>query len=331
MELVSSSESHRILQTILKPLAYWYNQDNVEDIALNNPGGIWLRLRGRHTYPWHYYEDPKLSREYLRNLFYAIANTQDKPFGDEVGVPVVYCDLPDGHRFTGIMGQNIRYDDHDLEGGIALDIRRHEEEVAIKMEDFGLVKGGRLRQINRLKNIEDPDDPYDRLVLSIRRGDHILISGATATGKTTFLNNMIKLLDEHKRIITIEDTRELIVPHKNRVHLVLSRTESTNKFTYSQAIDLVLRFTPDSIIGGEISTTNASAIWELMGSGHDNCFATIHADSPERAYRTFIERIKESNPEGHYEDELVYQEMKQRLRVVQINRDGNIRAVTAIT
>jgi len=327
--VVSGSESHRILEMVLKPLAYWYEQDNVEDVAVNNPGGIWLRLRGRHAHPWHYYEDPKLSREYLRNLFYIIANTQDKPFGDEVGIPAVYSDLPGGHRFAGIMGQNVKYDDLDLDGGIALDIRVHEPEVSIKMEDFGLTRGGRLRQINRLKNVEDPDDPYERLVLSIKRGDHILISGATATGKTTFLNNMIKLLDEHKRIITLEDTRELIVPHKNRVHLVLGRTESTNKFDYRQAIDLVVRFTPDAIISGEVSTSNAATIWELMGSGHDNCFATIHADNPEAAYRAFIARMLYSNP--NYDQDKIYKEMKQMLRVVQINRDGNIRAITAIT
>ena len=66
-----------------------------------------------------------------------------------------------------------------------------------------------------------------------------------------------------------------------------------------------------------------------MGSGHDNCFATIHADSPENAYRAFINRILHINE--NYNQEELYREMKQNLRVVQINRDGNIRAITAIT
>ncbi len=322
-------ESQRILEMALKPLAYWYSQDNVEDVAVNNPGGIWLRLRGRHAHPWHYYEDPKLSREYLRNILYIIANTQDMPFGAEVGVPAVYTDLPGGHRFAGIMGQNVKYDDDDLEGGVAMDIRVYKPDVDIKMDQFGLVQGGRLRQVNKLKNVEDPDDPYERLLLSIRRGDHILVSGGTATGKTTFLNNMIKILDEHKRIVTIEDTRELIVHQKNRVHLLLSRTEANNKFDYKQVVDLVVRFTPDAIIGGEISTQNAGAIWELMNSGHENCFATIHAENPEAAYQAFISRIMHSNPA--LDQEKTYKEMKDVLRVVQINRDGNIRAITAIT
>lgn len=322
-------ESQRILEMALKPLSYWYSQDNVEDVAVNNPGGIWLRLRGRHAYPWHYYEDPKLTREYLRNIMYIIANSQDKPFGDEVGVPAVYTELPGGHRFAGIIGQNVKYDDDDLEGGVALDIRVYKPDVDIHMDQFGLVQGGRLHQINKLKNVEDPDDPYERLLLSIKRGDHILVSGGTATGKTTFLNNMLKLLDEHKRIITIEDTRELIVHQKNRVHLVLARTEANNKFDYAQVVDLVVRFTPDAIIGGEISTTNAGAIWELMNSGHDNCFATIHAENPEAAYQAFISRIMHTNPA--LDQEKTHKEMREKLRVVQINRDGNIRAITAIT
>ena len=132
---------------------------------------------------------------------------------------------------------------------------------------------------------------------AINDGSPILISGATATGKTTFLNNLLKILDPHKRVLTIEDTRELIVPHKNRVHITLSRTEQTNALNYAKVIDLVVRFTPDAIVGGEISTGNAGALWELMGSGHDNCLATIHAESSEAAYQAFADRIMHSYPQ----------------------------------
>ena len=326
---LSISDTYRVLESALRPLSYWYNQDNVEEVAVDSPGGIWLRLRGKHTYPWHYYEDPKLTREYLNNILYIIANTYDYAFDPEQGTPVVYATLPGGHRFTGIAGRNVMYDNNDLTGGVALAIRIYREDLSISMSDFGIQQGARLRPLNRLKQVEDPDDPFDRLLLSIKRGDHVLVSGATATGKTTFLNNLIKLLDPHKRILTIEDTRELIVPHKNRVHIVLPRTELTNKFDYKRVIDLAVRFTPDAIIGGEISTSNAGALWELMGSGHDNCFATIHAESPEAAYKAFIGRILHSYPTT--DREKTYREMKEKLRVVQINRDGNIRAVTEVT
>ena len=326
---LSIKDTYRVLESALRPLSYWYNQDNVEEVAVDSPGGIWLRLRGKHAYPWHYYEDPKLTREYLNNILYIIANTYDYAFDPEQGTPVVYATLPGGHRFTGIAGRNVMYDNNDLTGGVALAIRVYKEDLSITMSDFGLNEGGRLRPLNRLKQVEDPDDPYERLLLSIKRGDHVLVSGATATGKTTFLNNLIRLLDSHKRILTIEDTRELIVPHKNRVHIVLPRTELTNKFDYKRVIDLAVRFTPDAIIGGEISTSNAGALWELMGSGHDNCFATIHAESPEAAYKAFIGRILHTYPTT--DREKTYREMKDKLRVVQINRDGNIRAITEVT
>lgn len=329
MAELSITDTYHVLESALRPLSYWYNQDNVEEIAIDSPGGIWLRLRGKHAHPWHYYEDPKLTREFLVNILYIIANTYDYAFDPEQGSPVVYATLPGGHRFTGITGRNVMYDNQDLTGGVAMAIRVYKEDVGITIQDFGLNEGARLRPLNRLKQVEDPDDPFERLMLSIKRGDHVLVSGATATGKTTFLNNLIKVLDPHKRILTIEDTRELIVPHKNRVHVVLPRTELTNKFGYKQVIDLAVRFTPDAIIGGEISTSNAGALWELMGSGHENCFATIHAESPDAAYKAFIGRILHSYPTT--DREKTYKEMKEKLRVVQINRDGNIRAVTEIT
>ena len=326
----STVETYRVLESALRPLSFWYTQDNVEEVAVDSPGGIWLRLRGKYAYPWHYREDPKLTREYLNNIMYIIANSNDFMFNPAAGTPTVYATLPGGHRFSGIAGKNIQYDTTDeILGGVALAIRVYSENLSINMSDFGLEKGGRLKRLNKLQNVEDPDDPYERLLLSINRGAHILVSGATATGKTTFLNNLITLLDEHERILTIEDTRELIVPHKNRVHIVLPRTQLTNTFDYRQVIDLAVRFTPDAIIGGEISTSNAGALWELMGSGHKNCFATIHAENPEAAYKAFLGRILHSYPTTDREKTL--KEMRDKLRVVQINRNGNIRAITEIT
>ncbi len=321
--------SFTVLESILRPLSYWYNQENIEEVAINRSGQVWLRLRGKRAYPWVMYKDEKLSKEYLTDLLYIIANTYELPFDPVQGNPVVYATIPGEHRFSAICGRNVMYDLDDLTGGIALTIRVHADDVAFGLGDYGLTQGQTLHKINPLKDIKEPEDPYERLLLSIKRGDHILVSGATATGKTTFLNNLLKILDINKRILTIEDTRELIVPHPNRVHIVLSRTEQTNALNYAKVIDLVVRFTPDAIIGGEISTNNAGAIWELMGSGHDNCLATIHAESSEAAYQAFTDRILHTYPS--IDRQKTIQEMREKLRVVQINRDGNLRAVTEIT
>ncbi len=321
--------SFTVLESVLRPLSYWYNQENIEEVAINRAGQVWLRLRGKRAYPWVMYEDEKLSKEYLTDLLYIVANTYELPFDPVAGSPLVFTDIPGGHRFSAVSGKNVMYDENDLTGGVALTIRVHSEDVAFGLADYGLTQGQALHKINPLKDIKDPEDPYERLLLSIKRGDHILVSGATATGKTTFLNNLLKILDIHKRIITIEDTRELMVPHPNRVHLVLSRTEQTNQMDYAKIIDLVVRFTPDAIIGGEISTSNAGALWELMGSGHDNCLATIHAESSEAAYQAFTDRILHTYPA--IDREKTIEEMRHKLRVVQINRDGNLRAITEVT
>ena len=308
--------SFTVLESVLRPLAYWYNQENIEEVAINKAGQIWLRLRGKRAFPWVMYKDEKLSKEYLTDLLYIIANTYELPFDPIQGSPVVYATIPGDHRFSAIAGRNVMYDNDDLTGGVALTIRIHSDDVAFGLQDYGLAQGKALHKINPLKDIKDPEDPYERLLLSIKRGDHILVSGA-------------KILDIHKRVLTIEDTRELLVPHPNRVHLTLSRTEQTNDMDYAKIIDLVVRFTPDAIIGGEISTSNAGALWELMGSGHDNCLATIHAESSEAAYQAFTDRILHTYPT--IDRVKTIEEMRHKLRVVQINRDGNLRAITEVT
>ena len=64
-----------VLESVLRPLSYWYNQDNIEEVAINCSGQIWLRLRGKRAYPWVMYKDEKLTKEYLTDLLYIVANT----------------------------------------------------------------------------------------------------------------------------------------------------------------------------------------------------------------------------------------------------------------
>jgi type IV secretory pathway ATPase VirB11/archaellum biosynthesis ATPase len=99
---LSITDTYRVLEMTLRPLSYWYSQDNVEEVAIDRPGGIWLRLRGRHAHPWHYYEDPKLTREYLNNMMYIIANTYDLSYDPMAGIPVVYAALPGGIVLRGL-------------------------------------------------------------------------------------------------------------------------------------------------------------------------------------------------------------------------------------
>ena len=324
--------AQKVLMSVLRPLTYWYEQEGIEEIAVNCPGSVWIRFAGRkREFPWEEQKDPKLTRSYLTDLMYIIANTRNQPFDPITGVPVVFSDLPGGYRFTGIAGPNVLYNEEDLNGGVALAVRLLHPGAGLGFSDFDLKKGERLRKWNRLLNVEDPDDPYARLELAVRRGEDILISGGTGTGKTTFLNAVIRLLDVHERIITLEDVRELEVNQPNHVHLLMSRVShgAEDKFTYKDVFNLITRFTPDVIIGGEVSKYNAAAFAELANTGHKNFFATIHAGNTEEALRAFAQRIVDSAPKLDYEQTL--NSLRKKFRVVQINRNGNIRAVTSIT
>ena len=311
--------SNIVLESLLKPLAEFYKPSFVEEIAINRAGEVWMRLHGARV-PWVSYNAAILSKQYLVDLIHTVANIYERPFDPIHGMPVVYATLPGNHRFSAIAGPNVQYDENDVTGGVALNIRGGNAPDT-SFENYNLRRGEKLLQIKPRESVR-PDDPYDRLMAAINDGSPILISGATATGKTTFLNHLLTLIDQNSRVITVEDAREI------RVHFVLSRTEQTNDFNYARLLDLVVRMTPDVIIGGEISTDNATALWQMLGTGHDHFYTTIHAESADAAYAAFADRILYTQPAYNRTDLIA--EMKQKIRVVQLSRDGALRAVTAV-
>lgn len=317
--------SNIVLESLLKPLAEFYKPSFVEEIAINHAGEVWMRLHGARV-PWVSYNAEVLSKQYLIDLIHTVANIYERPFDPIHGIPVVYATLPGNHRFTAIAGPNVQYDERDVTGGVALNIRGgNAPETSFK--NYHLERGKNLLKVNPREKTR-PDDPYERLMTAINDGSPILISGATATGKTTFLNHMLTLINKNSRVITVEDAREIRVPQQNRVHFVLSRTEQTNNFNYARLLDLVVRMTPDVIIGGEISTDNASVLWQMLGTGHEHFYTTIHAESAEAAYAAFADRILHTQPA--YNRSEIIAEMRKKIRVVQLSRDGSLRAVTEV-
>jgi len=324
-----------VLNAMLKKLTPYFTHPDVEEIALNRPGEVWLKRRrpkeGEDI--WHAIVDPSLTFEYLERVFKVVANTNNQQFGGGKNQnPMVYSALPGGHRFSGAMYKNIVYSEMKATGGVALCIRQApRDDSVITYDAYGLVEGVRVTAPERFKDRKDEShDDLDKLKRAINEGSHLIVSGATSTGKTTLLNRIIAELDRKLRVITVEDTRELIVPHPNRFHIVLSRTEQMNNFDDGAAINLLTRMTPDIIICGEVSVENAKTIWELTGSGHGNMMTTIHAEDPEQALRTFIQRMQHTDKTINAEETL--KEMKKRFTVVQIVRDPSTgrRRITAI-
>lgn len=330
------SNSRQILRRLFQPIYDWLLDPAIEEVQINRPGEIIQRLReptaAGSIYAPH--KDERLSHPYLTMLAHAVANSQGlRNFGPD-GTPVVYGTLPGGHRFVAGIGPNIQYHESEIDdlGSIAMVIRQFQPTSGVDLEHYGVVSGKPLprRLRDMLAPDRDPQDAHGKILSALARGDHILISGATGTGKTTMLRAFARRLDPNLRVVTIEDTRELVIPQHNRVHIVMARSGSSNQLDYRKVVDLVVRMTPDVICAGEISTTNAATIWELMRSGHGHFMTTIHAESAREAISTFITRIGHERPEEIHDHGAVLEEMQQRLRVIQITRDGNRRRVTEI-
>ncbi len=113
----------------------------------------------------------------------------------------------------------------------------------------------------------------------VARGN-VLVAGSTGAGKSTFLRSLAGEIPADERLVVIEDTNELVLPHEHVVHLecVPGRDAGIG------VADLVvnsLRMRPDRIIVGEVrSPREASALLEAISTGHEGSLTTLHAGSP---------------------------------------------------
>lgn len=120
---------------------------------------------------------------------------------------------------------------------------------------------------------------------------NIILSGGTASGKTSFLNVCLVFIQPNHRIITIEDTRELSLPPF--LHWVPMTTREPNSEGKGgvNMLDLLvnsLRQRPDRIIIGETRRqTEAEVMFEAMHTGH-SVYTTFHANTAEETIRRFV-------------------------------------------
>jgi len=112
---------------------------------------------------------------------------------------------------------------------------------------------------------------------------NLLIVGGAASGKTTTLNSLLGFIPETERIITIEDTEELNVPHKNRARMETHLTGQGSMIDMDMLAKSALRMRPDRIIIGEVRGSEAKSLFIAMNTGHEGSMGTIHANSAEDA------------------------------------------------
>lgn len=269
------------LRRYLAPLQPFLSRDDVTDLYVNRPGELWVETLGGAI---EFHEVQALDTATLDRLARQIAAQAHQGISREH--PLLSASLPDGARIQIVAPPATR-------GPLALAIRKHlaselaiDDYVAAGSFDTILADpaSSRTAADETLARLRAKGDFGSLLKTAVQQRRNILISGGTATGKTTFLNALIREIDPDERLILIEDTPELEMRHKNAVGLVAARSPLGEAFAdMDQLLNASLRMRPDRIILGELRGPEAFTFLRAVNTGHPGSMTTIHADSPERA------------------------------------------------
>lgn len=298
-----SDAAPTFLHNYLSPLSPWLSRPEVTDIYVNRPGEVWVEGLGSGI---ERAECPELSAKVLDRLARQIA-----AFGHQ-GItrehPILSSTLPDGARVQIVIPPATR-------GHVAMAIRRHvvmdrsladyEDDGSFRSTDFS--SASRIAEDRELLAAQQAGRVADLLALAVRQKRNILVSGGTSTGKTTFLNALIREIPADERLILIEDTPELRIRHDNSVGLIAARSQlGESAATSEDLLNASLRMRPDRIILGEIRGREAFTFLRAINTGHPGSMTTIHADSPERAVEQLALLVLQTGTQLRRQDVLDY-------------------------
>ena len=122
--------------------------------------------------------------------------------------------------------------------------------------------------------------------LDLNKYTNLIIVGMTGAGKTTFLNVLSGYIPDGERIITIEDSAELIIQVISNLVSLEARNanvEGCNAITIRDLIKTALRMRPDRVIVGEVRGSESIDMLQAMNVGQDGSMSTIHANSAHDA------------------------------------------------
>ena len=110
---------------------------------------------------------------------------------------------------------------------------------------------------------------------------NIIVSGATSSGKTTFLNILSNLIPKKERVVSIEDTLELNlnIHHCVRLESRPPNIEGKGQISIRELVRNSLRMRPDRLVVGEIRGIEAVDVLSAMNTGHSGSMTTVHANS----------------------------------------------------
>lgn len=183
--------------------------------------------------------------------------------------PNVDCTLPDGSRAQLTLGQEVS--DH----GTNYTIRQFKD---IPYTPIDLINWNTFAI-----------DQMVYLWLCIENNRSTVFAGGTASGKTTSLNAVTLFIPSNKKIVSIEDTREIELPQKNWIASVTRQSFTSGGDDAIDEFDLLedaLRQRPDYIIMGEVRGEEGRTLFQAMNTGHTT-YTTFHADSVGEVIKRF--------------------------------------------
>jgi type IV secretion system protein VirB11 len=313
------------LDHYLGPLGPFLEATDVTDIYINRPGELWVERLG--SVAERIFVNG-LDARTLERLSRQIAAQSSQGISREH--PLLSASLPDGSRVQIALPPATR-------GEVAIAIRRY---VATNLcvDDYAQAGAfdGLRAQVQRphvqakLKAYQQKGDFAGLLKTAVKERCNIFISGGTSSGKTTFLNALLKEVDNTERLILIEDTPELKIAHDNAIGLIASRSALGEAVvTMEDLLNASLRMRPDRIILGELRGPEAFTFLRAVNTGHPGSMTTIHADSPERAIEQLVLLVLESGT--HLDREGIAHYVRSSIDVyVQLGRINGQRVVTAI-
>ncbi len=242
----------------LGPLEMLLQDPSISDILVNRFDQVYVERNGRLESTDVTFKDDRHLQQIIERIVSSIGRRIDE------SSPMVDARLSDGSRVNAIIPPLA------LDGSV-LSIRR-----------FRTDKLGADDLVGR-ESWTQPMKLFLEAAVGCRL--NIIVSGGTGAGKTTLLNILSSFINDHERVVTIEDAAELKLRQRHVVRLETRPANIEGKGAVRQR-DLVvnaLRMRPDRIVVGEVRSDEALDMLQAMNTGHDGSLTTIHANSPRDA------------------------------------------------
>ena len=237
------------------PITPMLRDPSVDEVMVNGPARIFIERKGRLYETGAKFFDNR----HLITIIQRIV----EPLGRHVdeASPMVDARLPDGSRVNAVIPP-LALD------GSSVTVRKFAKR---KLTTEDLVAFGSMT----------PDIALF-LEEAVRARQNMLVSGGTGSGKTTLLNVLSQFIPRGERLVTIEDSAELKLSHRNIVRLEArpANIEGRGRVAIRDLVINALRMRPDRIVVGECRGPEALDMLQAMNTGHDGSLTTVHANNP---------------------------------------------------